>query len=63
MYKKINLFVNGKYVCSSNRYRTCKEFASKIKGEGVISWAVADPLRIEKMTLKNTDTVKAKFAK
>ena len=63
MYKKINLFVNGQYVCSSNRYRTCKEFASKIKGAGVISWAGADPVRLEKMTLKNTDIVTARFAR
>lgn len=61
--KKINLFVNGQYVCSSNRYRTCKEFESKIKGAGVISWAGADPVQLERLELKPTDKVKARFAK
>lgn len=59
--KKINLFVNGRYVCSSNRYRTCKEFANKIKGTGVISRAGADPVKLETLKLKPTDTIKARF--
>lgn len=61
--KKINLFVNGQYVCSSNKYRTCKEFASKIKGAGVISWAGANPVKLERLELKPTDKIKARFAK
>ena len=61
--KKINLFVNGKYVCSSNRYRTCKEFESKIKSAGVISWAGADPVRLERLELKTADKIKARFEK
>ncbi len=59
--KKIHLFVNGQYVCSSNKYRTCKEFANKIKGAGVISWAGADPVKLERLELKPTDTIKARF--
>ena len=61
--KKINLFVNGQYVCSSNRYRTCKEFVSKIKGSGVISWAGADPVKLERLEIKAADKIKARFAK
>lgn len=61
--KKINLFINGRYICSYNRYRTCKEFASKIKGAGVISWAGAAPVRLERLELKTNDKIKARFAK
>lgn len=25
MYKKIDIFVNGRYVCSTNMSRTCRE--------------------------------------
>ena len=25
MYKKINIFLNGVYICSTNQSRTCKE--------------------------------------
>ena len=61
--KKIHLFVNGQYVCRSNRYRTCKEFASKIKSAGVISLAGADPVKLERLEIKPTDEVRAHFAK
>ena len=30
--KKIDLFVDGKYLCSSNRYTSCKQFIASVKG-------------------------------
>jgi hypothetical protein len=32
MYRKIDLFVDGKYLCSSIRYTSCKQFIANVKG-------------------------------
>ena len=31
MYKKINIFYNGVYMCSTNQARTCKEAREKVE--------------------------------
>lgn len=42
MYKKINFYVNGEYICSSNRYRTCKEAYKAIWDSGILKWQSVD---------------------
>lgn len=29
--RKINLYINGDYICSSNCYHTCREFTDRVK--------------------------------
>lgn len=31
MYKKINIYINGVYVCSTNQARTCKEARERVE--------------------------------
>ena len=31
MYKKINIFYNGVYMCSTNQARTCKEAVKRVE--------------------------------
>ena len=33
MYKKIDLFINGCYYCSTNFYKTCKEAKQSLKNK------------------------------
>ena len=33
MYKKIDLFINGSYYCSTNFYKTCKEAKLSLKNK------------------------------
>ena len=64
--KKINIFVNGKYICSSVKYKTCKQAVEGIKSKGYIDWAGLNYLNNGKMdylTFSNKDTIKAHFAK
>lgn len=64
--KKINVFVNGKYICSSFKYKTCKQAVEDIKSKGYIDWAGLNFLTTVKMdylTFSNKDTIKARFAK
>ena len=37
--KKIDLYINGKYICTSTRYKTCKEFKEKVLKDGFVCWA------------------------
>lgn len=66
MNKKINLFVNGRYVCSSLRYKRCKDFVAKIRKDGKIEFAGLESLKIGKMDclkVGKTDKVVARFEK
>ena len=36
MYKKIDVFINGKYQFSSNRYKSCKAFLQFLKSKSFI---------------------------
>ena len=64
--KKINVFVNGKYICSSFKYKTCKQAVEDIKSKGCIEWAGLNLLntgKMEYLIFSNEDTIKAHFAK
>ena len=52
------LYINGQYVCSSTRYKTCKEFAEKVKKEFFINW---QGLKGNIIKVKPTDSVKVKW--
>ena len=54
-YKKIDLFQDGKYLCSTNWSRTCKE--AKIKFENKDMWIAG------KGTVKISGKITAQFAK
>jgi hypothetical protein len=59
--KKIDLFVNGKYICSSIRYKTCKAFIQRIKDDnGFLEWQGIKSNRIQ---ITPFDKVKACFSK
>lgn len=59
--KKIDLFVNGKYICSSVRYKTCKAFLQRIKEDnGFLEW---QGIKSNKMQITPFDNAKARFAK
>lgn len=32
--RKIDLYINDEYVCSSTEFRTCKEFVEEIRSDG-----------------------------
>jgi hypothetical protein len=55
MYKKIDIFQNGKYLCSTNWSKTCKEAISKIKN--------TDAFIAGKGTRKIDGKITAHFAK
>jgi hypothetical protein len=64
--QKINIFINGKYICSTCKYRTCKKAVEEIKANGGIKWAGLNYLttgKMDSLTLSNKDTIKAHFAK
>lgn len=33
MYKKIDVYVNGEYQCSTKQYRNCKELKQRIRAD------------------------------
>lgn len=37
--KKIDLYINGIYICTSQKYKTCKEFREKVLKDGFIRWS------------------------
>lgn len=64
--KKINIFVNGKYICSSLKYKTCKKAVEEIKANGVIKWAGLNFLttgKMDSLIVSNKDTIRANFSK
>lgn len=64
--KKIDLYINGEYCCSSKRYTTARDFIDKIKTDGFVEYEgmkkdnKIGKIRVE---LKDTDKVTAKIAK
>lgn len=58
--KKIDLYVNGEYVCSSNRYSTAKEFIEKVKRDGKVTYASIPGNKT--LVLKDTDKVTARIS-
>ena len=37
--KKIDLYINGIYICTSQKYKTCKDFKEKVLKDGFICCA------------------------
>lgn len=63
--KKINIFVNGQYVCSSRKYQTCRAAELAILTAGRIRWAGLEHAatgRLDEMTITPDDNIKAHFA-
>ena len=60
MNKKIDLFINGKYICSTIRYKTCKDFIQRVKEDGFIQW---QGLKEFYGQIKPCDVLKARFSK
>ena len=59
--KKIDLYINNKYICTSIKYKTCKEFKEKIQKDGVICWASVHENKVLK--LKENDKIVCRFQK
>lgn len=45
MQRKINIYLNGAYICSTNRYKTCKAALNAIRNRGFIEYAGAGWLK------------------
>lgn len=63
--KKINLYVNGKYICSSHKYARAKDFIDAVKRDGKVVYAgmnkdgkLSDNVVLE---IKDTDKVTARI--
>ena len=54
--KKIDLYVNGEYVCSSTRYKKVKDFVDAVKKDGKVTYAGLD--NNGKLSDKVTKTIK-----
>lgn len=54
--KKIDLYVNGEYVCSSTRYKRVKDFVDAVKKDGKVTYAGLD--NNGKLSDKVTKTIK-----
>ncbi len=61
MYKKIDIFLNGVYICSTNQSKTCKEAIEKIKKAGKI-FVASIPSGIA-FKIKEGDKIKAFYSK
>lgn len=59
--KKIDLYINGKYICTSTKYKTCKEFKEKVLKDGFICWASVHENKVLK--LKESDKIICCFQK
>lgn len=58
--KKINLYINNCYICSSCKYKMCKEFINSVKKDKKI-FVASVPNKI--IYIKNTARISAHFAK
>jgi hypothetical protein len=59
-YKKIDLFFNGDYLCSTNQAKTCK--AAKIAWlERAAFWIETVPTLVERRVLKYPQYLTARF--
>lgn len=59
--KKIDLYINGKYICTSIRYKTCKEFKEKVLKDGFIYWVSVHENKA--LNLKECDKIICCFQK
>ena len=61
MFKKINIYLNGVYICSTNQARTCKEAKEKIKASQFIEVASVPTAKIYE--IKESDKITAFYDK
>lgn len=61
--KKISLYVNGEYVCSSHQYTTARDFVDAVKREGKISYygLKGTGIGMVTKTIQDTDKVTARL--
>lgn len=59
--KKIDLYINGEYICTSTRYKTCKELKEKVLKDGFVCWASVHESKVLK--LKENDKIICCFQK
>ena len=52
--EKLDLYVNGKYICSSDKYKTAKEFKDKVLKDGSIKYAGEKTLKRSSSTPLDT---------
>ena len=60
MYKKIDVYINGVYQFSSNRYKTCKELKNHIRAVKHIQIA---SIPVKNITVYDYDKVVCRYAK
>jgi hypothetical protein len=60
IYKKIDIYLNDEYLCSTNASKTCKEAVSKIRDKGVITVA---SIPNKTYVIKPSDKLKGLFDK
>ena len=62
--RKISLYINGEYICSSTQYSSCKEFVDKVKDDGKIEYQGLKGKGTGKVTreLKDGDKVTARIS-
>ncbi len=36
--KKIRLYINKQYICTSTSYKTCREFKNSVEKDGFVKW-------------------------
>lgn len=63
--RKIDLYINGDYVCSSTRYSRTSDFVNKVKEAGKVTYSGMKPngsLGDVTVTIKDSDKVTARFA-
>lgn len=61
MYKKINIYLNGAYLCSTNQAKTCKQAKERIKESQFVE--VASVPRAKIYEIKEGDKITAFYAK
>lgn len=59
MYKKIDVYVNGSYEFSTNRYRTCKELKDHIRAVKHITIA---NIHTKYLTVNDYDKLSCRYA-
>ena len=60
MYRKINVFVNGRYEFSTNKYRTCKAIIDHVRA--VKHLEIASVPKPRYLTVNDYDRLSARFA-
>lgn len=68
MYKKIDIALNGEYICSTCNFKTCKAAINDLKTRGFIEFAGVGYSKsgcriMDKIIINPTDKITAHFAK